>query len=84
MDDNWTVDSLISSTDAFIGNKPLADISKSIFEYTQFLLDDDENLTKTGNLNKPARDLLHKRTCELLDISDRSEDDDLEGDADDC
>ena len=59
-------------------------LRKNIFEYTQFLLDDDDNLTKTGNLNKPARDLLRKRSCELLDITDSAEDDALESDANDC
>ena len=80
MDEDWTLDSLISSTDAFIGNKQLAGVAQAIFEYTQFLLDDDENLTKTGNLNKPARDLLRARTCELLEIADESSEDD----SDDC
>ena len=83
MDDSWTLDSLITSTEAFKDDKPLADIATSIFEYTQFLLDDDDNLTKTGNLNKSARDLLRKRSCELLDI-DIAEEDLTEDDVDDC
>ena len=75
MDDDWTLESLMASIQPFEGNKPLLTSAKQIFEYTQFLLDDDENLTKTGNLNKVARDLLRQRVRDLLSLpsSEQSE-----------
>ena len=40
--------------------EPLADV----FSYTQYLLGDDENLTKIGNLNSSAKELLRSRILE--------------------
>src|SRR5262249_12424517 len=44
----------------------LAEAAGRLFEYAQFLLDKDENLTKIGNLSGPARDLVRQRALELL------------------
>jgi len=68
MSEDWTLESLMASIQVFEDNKTLLNAAKPIFEYTQFLLDDDENLTKTGNLNKSARDLLRQRVCDVLNI----------------
>ena len=40
--------------------EPLSDV----FAYTQYLLGDDENLTKIGNLNSSAKELLRTRILE--------------------
>jgi len=40
--------------------------AQSVFEFVQFLLDDDANLTPTGNLTGAARQKLRGRVQELL------------------
>ena len=44
----------------------LAQIAAVIFDYTQYLLDDDERLTKGGALDGQGRALLSTRALELL------------------
>jgi hypothetical protein len=46
--------------------RDLVEPGKAIFDYAQFLLDDDERLTKSGALDGIGRDLLRKRALELL------------------
>jgi hypothetical protein len=41
-------------------------IAQSIFDFVQFLLDDDANLTPLGNLTGAARQKLRGRLQELL------------------
>lgn len=43
-----------------------------MFEYVQFLLDDDSNLTPTGNLAADGRRLLRRRVEELLEGAEGS------------
>jgi hypothetical protein len=38
----------------------------AIFDYSQYLLDDDERLTKTGALDGVGRDMLRERALETL------------------
>jgi hypothetical protein len=45
-----------------------------LFEFTQYLFDNDENLTKTLNLTKSAKDVLIERIQEMFEGS-ISEDD---------
>ena len=40
-----------------------------LFEFTQYLYDIDENLTKNLNLNKKAKDQLKQRMEEMFGIS---------------
>ena len=40
-----------------------------LFEFTQYLFDNDENLTKNLNLNKNAKDQLKQRMEEMFGIS---------------
>ncbi len=61
-----TVNELIDDTEVFRGDKKIAEVARNIFDYTRFLLDNDENLTRTGNLNAGAREALRERTIELL------------------
>jgi hypothetical protein len=44
-----------------------ADVAARIFEFVRFLLDDDGNLTPSGNLNAAGRNLLRARLGELLE-----------------
>ncbi len=57
---------LLAGTEALAGDAALKDIATRVFEFTQFLLDDDENLTKVGNLDGEARARLQARCLELL------------------
>jgi len=43
-----------------------ARVAQSVFEFVQFLLDDDANLTPTGNLTGAARQKLRGRLNELI------------------
>ncbi len=63
---NYTVNELIENSEVFKGDKKIAEIARNIFDFTRFLLDNDENLTRTGNLNANAKETLRKRTMELL------------------
>lgn len=44
----------------------LASAAAAIFDYAQYLLDDDERLTKSGALDGESRDLLRARALETL------------------
>jgi hypothetical protein len=44
-----------------------ADLASGLFEYVQFLLDDDAHLTALGNLNSTGRERLRARLAELID-----------------
>jgi hypothetical protein len=44
----------------------LAGTASAIFDYAQYLLDDDERLTKGGALDGEGRDRLRARALELL------------------
>ena len=65
----------------------LLDAAKRIFEYTRFLLDVDDNLTKTGALNGGAREQLRKRIVEVIGdvphVEPRDDDDDDDDAGDD-
>jgi hypothetical protein len=43
-----------------------ASLAEFVFEFVQFLLDDDANLTPTGNLNSAAKQKLRGRLQELI------------------
>ena len=71
-DKTWTLNTLINP-DTFEPSR--VKTAQNIFEYTQFLLDDDDNLTKTGNLTKTAKEALHARVSDLLGVTITSEKD---------
>jgi hypothetical protein len=53
--------------DEILADRPdLAQIASVVFDYTQYLLDDDERLTKGGALDGQGRELLCARTLEAL------------------
>jgi hypothetical protein len=52
---------------ALLADRPdLATVAAAIFDYTQYLLDDDERLTKSGALDGEGRELLRARALEAL------------------
>ena len=61
----------------------LASAAAAIFDYTQYLLDDDERLTKSGALDGEARERLRARTLETLGGPIGDEDDVDEGEVED-
>lgn len=44
--------------------------AKALLEYAQYLLDDEQNLTRVGNLSGKAKELLRARCLELLGASE--------------
>lgn len=57
----------LSRTEALAGEPASVDDAARIFDFVQFLLDDDEHLTPTGNLNGVAKAKLRARIAELVD-----------------
>jgi hypothetical protein len=68
----FTVSTLLQTTPALAKERApaLAAAAAKIFDYAQYLLDDDEKLTRTGALNAEARELLRKRILELTADTD--------------
>lgn len=48
----------------------IAEPMAGVFEYTQHLLDEEENLTKIGNLTTSAKDLLRQRILECFGVQE--------------
>ena len=65
-EDDTSIYRLLQNNSVLEDNQQMIQIAEAIFEYTQFLLDDDKNLTKTGNLNSGANKLLETRIIELM------------------
>lgn len=66
--DDQTIPALLASCEALAQSPELHAAAARLFDYTQFLLDSDENLTRTGNLTGEARRQLRARAFELLGI----------------
>lgn len=71
--DDLTVPSLLASCEALEETPELAAVVAKLFEYTQFLLDSDDNLTRTGNLTGEAKRRLRARAFELLGVEVQAE-----------
>lgn len=63
----------------------LVEVAGSLFDYAQYLLDDDQRLTKSGALDGQGRELFKKRALELLGGPERKDeqDEELEDEEDD-
>ena len=68
MTNEHSIDQMLLSLDTFSEDPGLAGTASRIFEFTRFLIDDDDNLTRAGNLNAKAKDALRQRTLELLGV----------------
>ena len=53
-----------------IADAELRNVAIGIFEYAKVLLDEEDNLTRIGNLNGVAKDKLRARALELLGASE--------------
>ncbi|MEZ4370346.1 MAG: hypothetical protein R3B07_05955 [Polyangiaceae bacterium] len=51
------------------GDEGLVEVALAVLAFTSHLLDDDDNLTRVGNLSGAARGRLAERTLELLDAT---------------
>ena len=49
--------------------------ASQVLDFVQYLLDDDDNLTKTFNLSKEAKDKLTDRIIEVFESSELEEED---------
>ncbi|MFX1286446.1 MAG: hypothetical protein ACFFB5_22615 [Promethearchaeota archaeon] len=63
---NRIILNFLNETELFASNPDLTEKAIQIFDFIQFLLDNDQNLTKTGNLNIGAKNLLHSRIEEIF------------------
>lgn len=63
----------------------LVEVAGALFDYAQYLLDDDQRLTKGGALDGQGRELLKARALELLGGPERAghDDEELEDDGSD-
>ena len=68
--DEVSVRDRLARSEALAGDPALVDVAARLFDFVQFLLDDDENLTPGGNLNGKARERLRERVGELIDGAD--------------
>lgn len=66
----FTVQELLRGAESLRGKPELADAAVRVFEFARFLLDDDANLTRTGNLSGAAGERLRARILELLGAAD--------------
>jgi hypothetical protein len=48
----------------------LRNVALGIFAYAKVLLEEEDNLTRVGNLNGVAKDKLRARTLELLGVAE--------------
>ncbi len=64
------IEALLAQTEALNGNAKLSRAASAMFQFAQFLLDDDDNLTKTGNLNGEAKGQFQRRVLELLGVDE--------------
>ena len=62
------LDALLAAVPALAARPDLVEAARGIFQFAQFLLDDEESLTRTGNLSGAAKDKLRARTLELLGL----------------
>ncbi len=74
---------MLASLASLVARPDLIEPARGIFRFAQYLLDEEENLTRTGNLTGAAKEQLRKRALELLgvDATEPSDDDDPESGA---
>lgn len=65
-------EAVLASLDALAARPDLIEPARGIFRFAQYLLDEEENLTRTGNLTGTAKEQLRTRTLELLGLDARA------------
>lgn len=69
MADAESIETLLAGAPALAGRPELVEVAAHVFNYVQILLDDENNLTKTGNLTGAAKDLLRQFALEQIDAA---------------
>jgi hypothetical protein len=64
--EEFSISNILKEDERIQDNPDLLEKILAVFDFTQYILDDDENLTKSANLNGNARTLLDKRIEELF------------------
>ncbi len=72
-DSETSVEQLLRQTEALSETPELAPLASGIFDHAQYLLDDDDNLTRAGNLTGEAKGRLRKRAEELLGLTETTD-----------
>ncbi|WP_371803179.1 hypothetical protein [Candidatus Lokiarchaeum ossiferum] len=67
---NFNIDTLLNKSG--LSKTEIQGLSQ-LFQFVQYLFDDEGNLTKTFNLNKKAKDLLNGRVEELFEYNVRKD-----------
>jgi hypothetical protein len=65
-------ETVLASLETLVARPDLIEPARGIFRFAQYLLDEEENLTRTGNLTGAAKDQLRARTLELLGLDARA------------
>ena len=69
-EEEFSIDKILKEQKEVQEDPVLLQTILSVFEFTQYLLDDDDNLTKSANLTASAKDKLDKRIEELFLLED--------------
>ena len=64
------------------GDRRFAGRLAAVLEFTQRLFDDDENLTRVGNLSGVAKTKLEERVLEIFDMASESSEPEQDSDED--
>jgi hypothetical protein len=70
--DETSPEAVLASLETLKARPDLIEPARGIFRFAQYLLDEEENLTRTGNLTGTAKEQLRTRTLELLGLDARS------------
>lgn len=71
-EESTTIEALLGGVPALAARPDLVEAARGIFRFTQFLLDDEDNLTRIGNLSGAAKEKLRARALELLGVESES------------
>ena len=67
-EESTPLDALLATVPALAERPDLVEAARGVFRFAQFLLDDEENLTRTGNRSGAAKEKLRARALELLGV----------------
>ena len=71
-DGETSPEAVLASLEVLKARPDLVEPARGIFRFAQYLLDEEENLTRTGNLTGTAREQLRTRSLELLGLDVRA------------
>lgn len=79
-DGETSPEAVLASLEALKARPDLVEPARGIFRFAQYLLDEEENLTRTGNLTGAAKEQLRTRSLELLGLDARAAREEADGD----